>query len=65
MPRDAHWQVLARPPEAACEEPTFFDRYKRRDDIELESHQADREALAQELESLLPSAAEPTRDRRT
>ncbi|MGH9409110.1 MAG: DUF349 domain-containing protein, partial [Vicinamibacterales bacterium] len=39
----------------ACD--TFFDRYKRRDDIELEAHQADREALAQELEALLPASA--------
>lgn len=39
----------------ACD--TFFDRYKRRDEIELESRQADREALAQELESLLPASA--------
>jgi hypothetical protein len=31
---------------------TFFDRYKRRDEIELESKQADREALVTELESL-------------
>ena len=28
----------------------FFDRYKRRDEIEIESRQADREALAVELE---------------
>jgi hypothetical protein len=33
----------------------FFDRYKRRDEIEIESRQADREALLQELESLLPA----------
>ena len=33
----------------------FFDRYKRRDEIELESRQADREALAVELEALLPA----------
>ncbi|HEY3883617.1 MAG TPA: DUF349 domain-containing protein, partial [Vicinamibacterales bacterium] len=39
----------------ACD--TFFDRYKRRDDIELEAHQADREALTQELEALLPASA--------
>jgi len=32
----------------------FFERYKRRDEIEIESRQADREALAQELESFLP-----------
>jgi hypothetical protein len=31
----------------------FFDRFKRRDEIEIEMRQADREALAQELESLL------------
>jgi hypothetical protein len=35
----------------------FFDRYKRRDEIETEARQADREALAQELEALLPSSA--------
>jgi uncharacterized protein DUF349 len=33
----------------------FFERYKRRDEIEIESRQADREALAQELESFLPA----------
>jgi hypothetical protein len=32
----------------------FFERYKRRDEIEIEMRQADREALAQELEGLLP-----------
>ena len=32
----------------------FFERYKRRDEIEIEMRQADREALAQELEALLP-----------
>ncbi|HEX6463604.1 MAG TPA: DUF349 domain-containing protein [Vicinamibacterales bacterium] len=32
----------------------FFERYKRRDEIEVEMRQADREALAQELEALLP-----------
>jgi hypothetical protein len=36
---------------AACD--TFFDRYKRRDQIELETRQADREALLTELESLV------------
>jgi hypothetical protein len=50
----------------ACD--TFFDRYKRRDQIEVESRQADREALVAELESLaLPEqgaavAASPTAD---
>ena len=33
----------------------FFDRYKRRDEIEVESRQADREALAVELEAFLPA----------
>jgi hypothetical protein len=37
----------------ACD--TFFDRYKRRDEIELESKQADREQLVAELESLSPT----------
>jgi Domain of Unknown Function (DUF349) len=43
---EAVWQRFR----AACD--TFFDRYKRRDEIELESKQADREALVTELESL-------------
>ena len=34
---------------------TFFDRYKRRDEIEVESRQADREALITELEALFPA----------
>jgi Domain of Unknown Function (DUF349) len=46
----------------ACD--TFFDRFKRRDAIDLEAKQADREALLGELESLAqPRAAdapEPT-----
>ncbi len=46
---EALWQRFR----AACDR--FFDRYKRRDEIELEARQADREALAVELESLLPS----------
>ena len=46
---EAIWQRFR----AACDR--FFDRYKRRDEIELESRQADREALAQELEGLLPA----------
>lgn len=33
----------------------FFERYKRRDQIELEAKQADREALVSELESLVPA----------
>jgi hypothetical protein len=54
---EALWQRFR----GACD--TFFDRYKRRDDIELESRQADREALAQELESLVPAeGAEPPAD---
>ena len=45
---EALWQRFR----AACDR--FFDRYKRRDEIELEARQADREALALELEGLLP-----------
>jgi Domain of Unknown Function (DUF349) len=48
---DAIWQRFR----VACD--TFFERYKRRDEIELESKQADREALVSELESLEPLAA--------
>ena len=33
----------------------FFERYKRRDEIDLETKQADREALVAELESLAPA----------
>jgi hypothetical protein len=36
----------------ACD--TFFERYKRRDEIDLQTKQADREALVAELESLMP-----------
>jgi hypothetical protein len=39
---------------AACD--TFFERYKRRDEIELEARQADREGLVTELESLAATA---------
>src|SRR4029079_9149177 len=46
---DALWQRFR----AACD--AFFDRYKRRDQIELEAKQADREALVAELESLSPA----------
>lgn len=42
----------------ACDR--FFDRYKRRDEIELEAHQADREALVQELEAIVPEGTEPS-----
>jgi hypothetical protein len=38
----------------------FFERYKRRDEIEIESRQADREALAVELESFLPAEGTET-----
>ena len=39
---------------------TFFDRYKRRDEIEIESRQADREALVTELEAMIqPCLGEP------
>ncbi len=41
----------------------FFERYKRRDEIEIESRQADREALITELEGLFPGeGAEPAPD---
>ena len=43
---EAVWQRFR----AACD--TFFDRYKRRDEIELEAKQADREALVTEIETL-------------
>ena len=42
---------------AACD--TFFERYKRRDQIELEGKQADREAIVAEVEAL---ASEPPAD---
>ena len=47
---EALWQRFR----GACD--AFFDRYKRRDQIELEVKQADREALVAELESLTPAA---------
>jgi hypothetical protein len=47
---EALWQRFR----GACD--VFFDRYKRRDEIELEAKQADREALVAELESLVPVA---------
>lgn len=43
---EAVWQRFR----AACD--TFFDRYKRRDQIELEARQADREGLVTEMEVL-------------
>ncbi len=46
---EAVWQRFR----TACD--TFFDRYKRRDEIELESKQADRENLVAELEALAPA----------
>jgi hypothetical protein len=45
---EAIWQRFR----TACD--TFFDRYKRRDELEIEAKQADREALVTELESLAP-----------
>src|SRR4030095_2936998 len=55
---EAIWQRFR----TACD--TFFERLKRRDAIDLEAKQADREALLSELESLAqPSAGdtpEPT-----
>jgi hypothetical protein len=49
---EAIWQRFR----AACD--TFFDRYKRRDQIELEAKQADREALVTEMESLVTPSME-------
>jgi hypothetical protein len=43
---EAIWQRFR----TACD--TFFERYKRRDDIELEAKQADREGLVAEVEAL-------------
>ena len=43
---EAVWQRFR----TACD--TFFDRYKRRDEIELESKQADREQLVNEIEAM-------------
>ena len=51
---EAVWQRFR----TACD--TFFDRYKRRDEIELEAKQADRESLVAELESLAPPAPAET-----
>ncbi|MBA3884434.1 MAG: DUF349 domain-containing protein [Acidobacteria bacterium] len=42
---------------AACD--MFFERYKRRDQIQLEAKQADREALVVEMESLGAPAPDP------
>jgi len=49
---EAIWQRFR----TACD--TFFDRYKRRDEIELEAKHADREALVVELEALASAAVE-------
>jgi hypothetical protein len=49
---EAIWQRFR----AACD--TFFERYKRRDEIEIEAKQADREALVNELEALAPESPE-------
>jgi hypothetical protein len=51
---EAVWQRFR----TACD--TFFDRYKRRDEIELETRQADREQLVAELEALAPAASGAT-----
>jgi len=53
---EALWQRFR----GACD--TFFDRYKRRDQIELEMKQADREALVAELESLAPAGRSDASD---
>jgi hypothetical protein len=49
---EAVWQRFR----TACD--AFFERYKHRDEIELQSKQADREALITELEGLAPAVAE-------
>ena len=54
---EAVWQRFR----TACD--TFFDRYKRRDEIELESKQADREQLVAELEALSPAEGAHQRHR--
>jgi len=53
---EAIWQRFR----TACD--TFFDRYKRRDEIELESKQADREALVAEIEALAPAETDADGD---
>jgi hypothetical protein len=56
---EAIWQRFR----TACD--TFFERYKRRDEIELEAKQADREGLVIELETLAAPAVDaeaPTPD---
>jgi uncharacterized protein DUF349 len=47
---EAIWQRFR----AACD--AFFERYRRRDEIDLETKHADREALVMELESLAPAS---------
>ncbi len=49
---EAVWQRFR----TACD--TFFERFKRRDEIELEAKHADRETLVVELEALATPAAE-------
>jgi hypothetical protein len=49
---EAIWQRFR----TACD--AFFERYKRRDEIELEAKHADREALVAELEALAAPAVE-------
>ena len=50
---EAIWQRFR----TACD--TFFERYKRRDEIELEAKYADRETLVVELEALAAPSVEP------
>ena len=51
---EAIWQRFR----TACD--AFFERYKRRDEIELEAKQADRESLVAEVEALAPVDATAT-----
>jgi Domain of Unknown Function (DUF349) len=44
----------------ACD--TFFDRYKKRDELDVTARKADREALCLEMERLVPEGAPPPED---
>jgi hypothetical protein len=50
---EAIWQRFR----GACD--TFFERYKHRDEIDLQSKQADREGLVSELEAIAPAEGAP------
>ncbi len=44
----------------ACD--TFFERYKKRDELDINTKKADREALCLELEQLVPEGSPPPED---